>query len=282
MKETIYELEYKALKATVDTAEGMNVIGISFNGRNIITCDEKRKENGATYAIPVLFPTPNRVKGNSYVFEGRKVEGMMHGFLRHKSFHVDSASSSGIKASMLTDGTEPTFPYKAEIRIEIKLKESSIIWNFDIKNCDNCNFAYSLALHPFFSKEKMESIHANVRKRMLNDDDKIPTGETVDADPIDMKASLVDMDTVFIVDTPLSAGIRYDDFSIDISASKGFRHVVIYSSPDRDFLCIEPQTGSTDAHNLHSRGYDEEAGLIIVKPGEISSNNFRMDFKGRK
>ena len=158
MENTIYKLEEKTLTATLDIAEGMNVRSLSFDGRNIITCDEERKRKGGTYAIPVLFPTPNRVSGNSYIFGGRKIEGKMHGFLRHERFHVDSVDDRRIKASYLSDGSEPTFPYKAEIRIGISLDDSGINWNFEVDNRDE-HFLPGVHPYPFHSilcKEWME------------------------------------------------------------------------------------------------------------------------------
>src|SRR5438128_10778501 len=58
-----------------------------------------------------------------------------------------------------------------------------------------------------------------------------------------------------------------------ITASEAFTHMVIYTLPseaDGPFFCLENQTCSTDAINLHSRGLGEMAHLIELRPGESS------------
>ncbi|GAG43851.1 unnamed protein product, partial [marine sediment metagenome] len=46
-----------------------------------------------------------------------------------------------------------------------------------------------------------------------------------------------------------------------------FTHSVVYTQQTGHF-CLENQTCSTDAHNLHARGLRKEAHLTILRPGE--------------
>lgn len=54
---------------------------------------------------------------------------------------------------------------------------------------------------------------------------------------------------------------------VTLQASEEFTYMVIYTGNPEAF-CMENQTCSTDAHNLHTMGYESEAHLLIVKPGE--------------
>jgi aldose 1-epimerase len=53
-------------------------------------------------------------------------------------------------------------------------------------------------------------------------------------------------------------------------ASDEFTHMVIYTPPEEDapFFCLENQTCSTDAINLHHQGLTEMAHLLELRPGE--------------
>lgn len=66
---------------------------------------------------------------------------------------------------------------------------------------------------------------------------------------------------------------RKQAMRLRITASEAFTHVVIYTPPseaDGPFFCLENQTCSTDAINLHSRDLAEMAHLLELRPGEGS------------
>jgi aldose 1-epimerase len=46
--------------------------------------------------------------------------------------------------------------------------------------------------------------------------------------------------------------------------------MVVYIQPQNPFFCVENQTCSTDAHNLHSRGLEEVSHLLFAPPGGAS------------
>ena len=81
-------IENDFIKAEFDESDGMTCTSLVFNGDEYVYFDEKRKESGGTYGIPILFPTPNRVRGGSYSFGGRKIVGNRHGRLRHMPFMI--------------------------------------------------------------------------------------------------------------------------------------------------------------------------------------------------
>ena len=203
----------------------------------------------------------------------------MHGFLRHCVFTLDEKRYNKIRAHYDFDGSNELFPYEGRMTIEIQAPGDSVFWIFNFVNRSDECIAYNLALHPFFTKEGLEGIEVGVKEEMLNKPTLIPTGETVERTRIVMKTEDVSMDTVFIMDYPFDAVLHYDGFDVDFKASEDFRHAVVFSSPEKEFMCIEPQTGSTDAHNLHRKGFIREAGLIEVKPGDNHISWFSLEFR---
>jgi aldose 1-epimerase len=45
-------------------------------------------------------------------------------------------------------------------------------------------------------------------------------------------------------------------------------------------FCIENQTCSTDAHNLHARGFTREAHLLVLAPGKIARGSLEWQVQG--
>lgn len=274
-----YTLENNGISLDIDLSEGMNVNAISFNGKNIIHYDESRRASGGTYAVPVLFPTPNRTENLHYKYGKKDIKAVMHGFLRHSGFTLEEQRENKVRAYCEFDGSNELFPYEGRMTIEVSIIGTAVFWLFNFVNLSDEELAYNLALHPFFSKEGLKGIEVDVKEEMLNKETLIPTGETVPHGRIELPADEVSMDTVFIMDQPFNAVMRYDGFDVEFKASEDFKHAVIFSAPDKDFLCIEPQTGSTDAHNLHAKGFKREAGLIEVKPGKSHLSWFSLNFR---
>ena len=274
-----YTLKGQDITLDIDLLEGMNVNAISFKSKNIIHFDKSRKKAGGTYAVPVLFPTPNRTEDLHYKYGKKDIIAVMHGFLRHSAFTLEDKKENKIRAYCEFDGNNELFPYEGRMTIEVSIIGDAVFWLFNFSNLSDEKLAYNLALHPFFTKAGLKRIEVGVKEEMLNKETLIPTGETVPRERIDIPADEVSMDTVFIMGNPFNAVMHYDNFDIEFSASEDFRHTVIFSAPEKEFLCIEPQTGSTDAHNLHAKGFKREAGLIEVKPGEDHTSWFCLNFR---
>ncbi|MNW11390.1 hypothetical protein D3C71_2088380 [compost metagenome] len=52
-----------------------------------------------------------------------------------------------------------------------------------------------------------------------------------------------------------------------LHADPAFAHLVVYTAPGADFLCVEPVTNVADAFNLAAAG-DTRTGMRELAPGE--------------
>jgi aldose 1-epimerase len=109
----------------------------------------------------------------------------------------------------------------------------------------------------------------------------LPTGRLVPLaqGPADLRqpTSLADLaiDDVFCgMSESAPMAVFYDDTGrrLLIAASDAFTHCVVFTPTARPFFCLENQTCSTDAHNLHSLGLYGAAHLSILDPGESASS----------
>jgi aldose 1-epimerase len=142
---------------------------------------------------------------------------------------------------------------------------------------------FGFALHPYFSTlsgaaDTLVSIPADYV--MEADDELLPTGRVLDVRGImyamfDLRQPVpianLKLDHVYTgLHKSESAVIAYrkQGMKLRISASEDFTHMVIYTPPDAPFFCLENQTCSTDAVNLHHKGLRELAHLLELRPGE--------------
>ena len=264
------EIHNDRISLTADENDGLTVVSLEYDGIETIEADEERIRKGVTYGIPILFPTPNRISGGRYVFNGRTIEGEMHGNLRHARLSIISHSTDSIEAEIPFSALGSLFPYDGHFHLHLHLSEGAVIWDFSIRNEGEEPLAFGLALHPFFRKTEGMVFSSTLEYEMEANEDKLPSGRWTKTDYGNEKAvSGMDVDTVFFSDNTIRSSLVSEAYSIEIAGSDDFDHVVVFTSPDRSFICVEPQTCSTDAHNMYAKGLKKESGLIIV-PGESS------------
>jgi aldose 1-epimerase len=67
-----------------------------------------------------------------------------------------------------------------------------------------------------------------------------------------------------------------------VSGSEECTHMVIYTPQGSPFFCLENQTCSTDAINLHHQGLKEMAHLLELHPGETRTGftQYAIEYTG--
>ncbi len=267
----IVTLKNQFITADVDLDEGMNVLSIKHKGIDAIELDEMRRDSGATYSIPLLFPTPNRTRDNYYIYNGKRVATVNHGYARKAPFALADKSDSFVLANALFD--------RISIEERIELVESSISWAFKITNNESDEFPFSLALHPFFKKDAFKVLSCSHIEEM-EAIDKLPTGRLIECEQYDDRAiDEIYEDTVYYSDEPITATLKGDDLKLTIRGSEEFKHLVIFTAPEKSFICVEPQTGSTDFVNLYNKGFEKEAALLSLKPFQSKELFIAFDFE---
>lgn len=270
-------------EAVVDPGSGLNVSRLSADGRDLIRYDPVRRSEGRTYAVPILYPTPNRVRCGRFSFGGSEYSASMHGVAYRSPFSVADRGVSGSSAFLTGEldfapGTPAfgRFPWNSVLSVTVALSPGKIRWSYRVRNRDRKPLPYGFALHPFFLRHGRTVLSVSASAVMESDAEKLPTGRIIPVagTRFDLRsgadASGIDLDEVYFDEAPIVSNIDYPDIglSLTLTASPEFTHVVAYSPAGRDFLCVENQTCSTDAHNLAAAGRAREANLLEVPPGE--------------
>ncbi len=295
-------LRQEDLEVWVRPEDGMNICRVMYCDVPIIEWDHDREASGGTYGTPLMFPTPNRVDGGSFKFADTSYEGIMHGIVRKRPFtitkhHRDEKSTfvTGSIALENDDYCHQYFPFEGNLYITIKLENGTITWSYMLNNQSDKELPYGIGLHPFFVRHPESTVRTKMEKVMMMNEAQIPTGQLVDALDVGLQVdqtvpiSSLNIDHVFTkltgasldskdtLKTMATMSLGSTGIELTINVSDQFSHLVVYVPEKGDFFCVEPQTCSTDCHNLYYKGYKRESGLEILAPKGIHEG--RVEFR---
>ena len=130
----IYSLRQGETTVRVAPAAGANAFSIEHRGVEYLRVpDELSKLPGVSYGNPILYPTPNRVRGAKFTFEGTTYQfpqnnngNFIHGLVHSEAFEVESAVANGDAVEMVCSlgfapGGRPheLFPFPHLFRVTI-------------------------------------------------------------------------------------------------------------------------------------------------------------------
>lgn len=247
---------------------------------------------------PVLFPMPNRVRDSVFQFEGipfafpsNSGRNFIHGLVRDLPFRIDRVRADARGASvdfvLQWDEDQPAFalfPIRHQLTLTFTLGRLGIRIAYAVENQDRRKLPFGFALHPWF---RVPGDRGQVFLRLPADKrmeavERLPTGKLVPVSgtPFDLRRPQplqgLELDDVYFGMTPRSRpGFRLAETGIEmtLAGSGAFTHMVVYTPADKPFFCMENQTCSTDAHNLHAQGLRRQAHLIVLGPGKTAKGH---------
>ena len=243
---------------------------------------------------PILYPTPNRVRGARFTFEGQTFSftpnngpNYIHGLVREAPWVCGEPEVVGDAVRVRThvrmapgDPLYERFPIRNTLDLVYTLTAGAIRFDFCGSTTDPARrLPFGLAIHPYFPiLGPRDTVRLQVPAlKWMEAIDLWPTGRLVDLElgPADLRepTSLrdLDLDDVFWgLESGKAQVISYDRLGkkVTLRAADFFTHSVVYTPRGQPFFCVENQSCSTDAHNLHSQGLTDEAHLTVLEPGD--------------
>jgi aldose 1-epimerase len=308
----VVRLEDRDHKTTVSIVPSIGNIAfdMSINGQKVLrwpfaSLDELRAKP-AMSGIPFLGPWANRLDEPAFYANGRKypldlelgnIRGNaipIHGFLTfNDQWHVVSVKADTASAwvtSKLEFYRNPLwmkqFPFAHTIEMTYRLHDGVLQVTTKIENLSTEPMPVSIGFHPYFqltdAKRDEWTVSVGAKVQWLLAPNKIPTGETAPIEKLlpDPKAAVLkdfDLDHVFgdlvnNADGRAVMTVKGKRQQLDVLLGPHYRAVVLYSPKDRDFICIEPMAGITDAMNLSQKGLYKE--LQSIAPGDVWEESF--------
>lgn len=316
-------LEAGDVTAEVEPRHGSNLCSLRYRGQELLRCDRDLLAAGRWTGTPVLWPFPNRVRGKEYRFGGRTVslaavvrpEGnwpLIHGLVDDLPWEWEDAAGSGpavrtwidwLPAGSAASQLFALYPFPSRLTLEVEAGGDGVRVSYRVDNLGDEDLPFGFALHPYFAllDGGRSEVLVPADAVMEADDDLLPSGRLLPVDGegggCDLRrpvpAASLQLDHVF---TRLRPGpgapclLRHPrrGFELVLRASGDFTHVVLYTmkAASEGFVCLENQTSSTDAVNLHTRAVEsgdaalaEAAHLLVVPPG--ASHGGWIDYRVR-
>ena len=283
---------------------GSNMFRFRVGEYDILHCDLDLLKRLAFTGNFVLWPMPNRMRDKMYTYQGQSysLKGvkrpyedafLVHGLVLDQSWRYETplVGQDFVSVTTYIDITPESpfyagYPFESRLSLTYVLRKNGISIHYSVHNRGSKDLPFGFALHPYFSTlsgkdTTLITIPAN--SVMEADATLLPTGRILPLDGImysmfDLRQpvpiSHLKLDHVYTnVHKNAHAVIEYKEqaMRILISASNEFTHTVVFTPPPEingPFFCIEHQTCSTDALNLHARGLREMAHLLEAHPGE--------------
>lgn len=294
----VFVLRQGSTEAMVAPSSGANVFSIRVDGIEYLHQPSTAKNLvGVSCGVPLLYPTPNRVKNSSFTYGDQKVsfvanagKNFIHGLVNRIAWKVKDRDITDRSATLVLE-TEfakdnqlgAQFPFYHRLELSIEVSDSSVKWTYVVDNSGGVKTVpFGFALHPYFAYQgSRDETHLTIPAThwMEAGNDRLPSGELVSASELEFSlgSPLCLKDTKFddvfwgmSGKRPTLIDFRETGRKITIHASDEFTHLVVWT-PDRTFFGIESQTCSTDAHNLHAAGKTKEAHLQECLPGKSLS-----------
>lgn len=238
---------------------------------------------GQDYQLDINFQDGNAIHGLVY----NRTWNVVEQGADEKSAWISAQFDTRLDADVLRQ-----YPFEAVITATYRLQNERLILETKIENVGDKNLPMSFGIHPWFpmpftthgkrsecvlklpaiSRWELEAQSTNTSSTQL-----IPTGEIV---PVDSEYDFRNgkaLDDQFLDDVWTQLDFNDDvhvcsvvdpqsglKIEIESSPASSFREFVVYAPLDRDIICLEPYSSTTDAPNLKSRGFD--AGLVVLKP----------------
>jgi len=259
---------------------------------------------------PFLAPFANRIDKDYYFIEGKKYllndslgnllrvppkNYVLHGLLLFDSrWEVLKTGASKVEGAYLVARLEfykypdlmANFPFAHTYEITYRLKDGKLACLTKVTNLSESRMPAHFGYHPYFRPDGPReewTLGIGARKHWLTARALIPTGETEDTEKFLLGATRgVQIGQKFIDDT-------FSDFErdsqglgrvwvkgttekIEVIYSREYDYAVVYAPLDQKLICLEPETGPTNAFNLAHEG--KFNGLVMIEPGQSIEATF--------
>ncbi|QDU59483.1 Aldose 1-epimerase [Planctomycetes bacterium Pan216] len=285
-------------------AAGCNVYSIKYQGVEMLRQPESLTElkKGPEYGTPILYPTPGKVrdakffyKGENYSFTPNEGPHFAHGVVFNAPFEVVNTSSDDESTTVtcalnFTPETPwgKSFPFAHKLIVEVSVTAKGVRWTYTVDNSNGQkSVPYGFGLHPWFvyHGSRANSYLTVPAANLMEADELLPSGRLltlggkyVDGEiefgskqPVGKPVSLGN----FVADNlyyglrpeqPIVVNFRDASKEIGLFGSTNFNHAFVYT-PMKPYFSIVNSTSASDAHNLHAKGQEKTANLLVTEGG---------------
>jgi len=288
----VFVLRQGETLARLMPSRGANVFSIEVSGVEYLrTPADMYAFEGNLHGVPILYPSPNRVKDatitfgeKKYAFEPNFGPHRIHGLVIGQPWQVvgreTTDESAAIRCAIdFAPGSEwfAQFPFRHRLLVTVKVTDGAVRWEYEVDNREGAEpVPFGFGLHPYFMYQgARDSTFVTLpATHWMEAREAFPSGALVPAEALDyaltepLPASRPFDDVFFGMrpDAPAVIDFRDSARAVELRASEEFTHAVLWT--EDPVFSVENQTSSTDAHNLHAAGFEPAAHLQVCAAGQ--------------
>ncbi len=261
--------------AKIDLNLGGSLQELVMDNKTIISSKETLPYE-ESYASAILFPFANRIENGAYLFNNKSYQlpinkpeenNAIHGLVYNKKFdvvHYAAFKNDAIVHIRYIEKGEPLgFPFKYLMTLSYIIKSKSIELIVEVKNTDDFSFPFTVGWHPYFVSSNLKNSFLTIdcNKKILVNDQKIPTHEELMEFPKEIQIDDMQLDDCFMLNKK-ELTFKTPEYTMDFSFSTDDNFLQLYIPPNRKTIAIEPQTGSAN-------NFNDNRGLKTLHPQEL-------------
>jgi len=200
----------------------------------------------------------------------------IHGTGWQDAWEVTGSSVDGAELR-LVHAADERWPWDFEAAQHLHVTGSALELELSVTNLSGEHMPAGLGWHPFFLKRPGARVHVRTQGRWEMSPDKLPThrGEHTG---IEGPCEGLDVDHCF---DGWDGRARLEDAAMRVELTSSLRHVVVFTTPQRDVIAIEPVShvnnllGDPALASLPAQA----TGLRELAPGEAMQASTRIEVK---
>ena len=284
----IYTIKNKDIEMTIDSF-GAEALSIKCKGVDYL----RTRDEVWNKTAPILWPIVGRLKDKWAMYDGKKLQMEVHGFLSKREWKLLELNTSSITFSNKYDtDTLSQYPFKYEAYVTYALNGKNVETKIKIKNIDEVSYKYNIGGHPgfkcpIFDGEEFEDYRIVFNKKetfaspsivdasMLDFDH--PAAEFIDVDHIDLDYKYFAVDAIVNKNLKSSRVCLLNKNGKGIAFTwKGFNTLAFWTRPGSKFICFEPWKGYAD---LYTTDHDflKKPDLVEIKPNEEKEVSYNIE-----
>jgi len=173
---------------------------------------------------------------------------------------------------------DDAWPFDFDTSQAFKLEPKALEMRLSITNQSRVAAPVGLGWHPYFPKRVGSRVRFGASRRWEPDADMLPTHASATVG-LDCDCATLTVDHCF---DGWQGAVDLSDAVLTTRITSNLRRLVVYTTPERDTIAIEPVSHVNNAINMMERdGFKaDELGVQILQPGETLSCDLRIEVEG--
>lgn len=253
----VLESEDSGLRATILPARGGMLVSLKKNGEEFIYCDLENllSDDRPKCGMPVLFPACGKLKEDVCPINGTLYPMPMHGLAQKAVWEIldigRGQNGAYLRLRFSSDAfTEKSFPFQFCVELEYRIEGHKLyVFQTYINQSDNPMY-FSFGFHPYFYISSLQQTEFRFHAREIW----IPSEQSRNPAPERFMFSWKGVREYGAMMSGCKDCVSFFDkgngHKVEVAFSQEFPYVLLWSRPEKHFVCLEPWSAPADAFHI--------------------------------